>query len=79
MQHSINILLKLFALRKLNLYHHVRSIFRKTDYFRDMADEYNKALKQIQQLQWNLQKEKRGLVSEPHEDDSNVVSLKKVS
>ncbi len=53
--------------------------FRKTDYFQDMADEYNKALKQIQQLQWNSQKENVVNLHDVEEEDDNVIPISKAS
>ncbi len=71
---------KIQKLEDLENVHHLQSTcFRKTDYFRDMADEYNKALKQIQQLEWNMKKEGKIEPSISSQEEAEVIPMKKVS
>lgn len=76
-----NQLKKLQKLDDLQNIHNIHGTnFRKTDYFQELAEEYNKALVQIQQLQWNEMKDKN-LTNESvsEEFENNVEPLRKVS
>lgn len=70
---------KIQKLENLDNVHQLKATsFRKTDYFQDVAEEYNKALLNIQQLQWNEMKGETP-ENEAVEDTDNVIPLQKVS